>query len=820
MADDASQGWMWFGNVPQSQATAGNSQCSVDLSNSSMSLNPNDQTVVTVHLSLRFQAGLPGPQQIWMQAGDTAGTTAYWQQMGTWTTSTVACPNCAPTAVSETPPGGSWSGPGGTFAYRGSSPNGWAYLTEFSTIFTTGTTLYLAPNACRVDYNRLGNTLALETDAGGYDSNLETTLGVNANPAVIQNSQCIVNAAQSSAQKVDDNTLELDLAITFKTPWVGTAQTDHLYLFDRAYRGGGWLQAGPYTIGSGAPPPDFSVGIAPSSSTSIIAGGSATYTVTVTPTNSFGGAVSFQASGLLPSGATASFNPATVTGSGTSTMTVTTSSSGGTGTFAPAVMGTSGSLTHTSAASTLTVNPAATPGFSMSVTATSATTITAGQSASYAVSVSAYNGFNSQVSFSVTSGLPVGATVAFSPAYVTGSGTSTMTVTTATSTAAGTYSLQVTTSGGGVSQTGYAGLTVKLPAPDFTVSVGSATTAAGSNAVYTVTVTPLNGFSGTVNYQVSGLPALAGVISYSTQGWQTTMTVGTQSCTPLGTATPTLTATSGSLIHSYGFGLTVTNPGVGAPVVCGISPTSGQVGTPVTITGVNFGNAQGTVSFGSQAANVTSWGAAQITAQVPSGFTSATIAVTSAIGNSGSSPVPFVVASVTLTPSSAQPDDWVTVTCVGFTCTQAATTSVTFNGVPAAATQNWTATGFQAQVPNTTSGPISVTETNFGAVQANFTVIPKVTSLSMTQGPALMGFVISGKGFGVVQQMGSQVSTVTLGGSLLTVVAWGLDGASITVQIPPNTPSGNVIVTVGDVQSRTSGATNFTIGNSFGCQVQ
>jgi hypothetical protein len=111
-----------------------------------------------------------------------------------------------------------------------------------------GNLLYLAPNACRVDYNRLSNGLALETGAGGYDPTLETQLGAGANPAILQNSQCIVNAAQSSLQTIDANTLELDLAVAFKTPWVGTAQTDYLYVWDRANLGGGWMQAGPYTI--------------------------------------------------------------------------------------------------------------------------------------------------------------------------------------------------------------------------------------------------------------------------------------------------------------------------------------------------------------------------------------------------------------------------------------------------------------------------------------------------------------------------------------------------------------------------------------------
>ena len=123
MANDASQGWMWFGNVPQTQAMAANNQCAVDLVNSSMSTDPTDPTTVTLHLSLQFLAGLPGPQEIWMQAGDSEGDAPVWQQMGSWTTSTVI--NQGPSTVSGTMP--AQPGSGGTFTYRASSPNGWAW---------------------------------------------------------------------------------------------------------------------------------------------------------------------------------------------------------------------------------------------------------------------------------------------------------------------------------------------------------------------------------------------------------------------------------------------------------------------------------------------------------------------------------------------------------------------------------------------------------------------------------------------------------------------------------------------------------------------
>src|SRR5262249_10947314 len=52
-------------------------------------------------------------------------------------------------------------------------------------------------------------------------------------------------------------------------------------------------------------------------------GASASYTATITAQNSFSGSVTLSAAGL-PSGASATFNPPSITGSGTSTVTITT----------------------------------------------------------------------------------------------------------------------------------------------------------------------------------------------------------------------------------------------------------------------------------------------------------------------------------------------------------------------------------------------------------------------------------------------------------------------------------------------------------------
>jgi len=100
--------------------------------------------------------------------------------------------------------------------------------------------------------------------------------------------------------------------------------------------------------------PDFSVSATPASQT-MLPGGSTTYTVTVTPGTGFAASVTFRVSGL-PSGATASFNPASVSGSGSTTMLVSSSLLTPLGSYQLTVSGDSGGLTR-SATVTLVVGP-------------------------------------------------------------------------------------------------------------------------------------------------------------------------------------------------------------------------------------------------------------------------------------------------------------------------------------------------------------------------------------------------------------------------------------------------------------------------------
>src|SRR5271169_2525885 len=84
-----------------------------------------------------------------------------------------------------------------------------------------------------------------------------------------------------------------------------------------------------------------------------------------------------------------------------------------------------------------------------------------------------------------------------------------------------------------------------------------------------------------------------------------------------------------------------------------LSPTSGTVGTSVTITGTNFGATQGTstVTFNGTPGTPTSWSGTSIVVPVPSGATTGNLVVT--VGGVASSGVIFTVATANFSPTGS-----------------------------------------------------------------------------------------------------------------------------------------------------------------------
>src|SRR6266478_1418932 len=197
--------------------------------------------------------------------------------------------------------------------------------------------------------------------------------------------------------------------------------------------------------------PDFSVAATPASQT-VPPGTGTSYSVSVTPSNGFTGNVTFTVTGL-PSGATASFNPSSVTGSGSSTMSVSTSSSTPTGSYPLTITATSGNLTHSTQV-TLAVAD-----FSIAASPSSQT-VSGNSKTTYTVTVTALGPFSATVNFSV-SGLPARTSASFSPTSVVGAGNTKLTISIKPREAIGTYPLTVKATGGGLTHSTTVNLVIK-----------------------------------------------------------------------------------------------------------------------------------------------------------------------------------------------------------------------------------------------------------------------------------------------------------------------------------------------------------------------
>src|SRR5579859_3507959 len=338
--------------------------------------------------------------------------------------------------------------------------------------------------------------------------------------------------------------------VTSPGAWPGTPVDHHMVVYETLTHG---ADAG--TVQQ----PDFSLAATPGSQT-ISAGGSASYTASVSPINSFTGSVALTVSGL-PSGATGSFNPSSISGgTGSSTLSITTNNTVAAGNYTLTITGTSGSTSHTTTV-TLSVNAQA--NFTLSANPSSLS-VTVGSNASSTVSVGALNGFSGTVALSV-SGAPSGVTATLTPTSISTSGNSTLNVSAGSSAVAGSYTLTITGSSGSLTHSINVPLQVNpVQPPDFTVSASptSLTVNAGSSGTSTVSVGVVNGFSGAVALSVSGAPSgVTATLSSSSVNapGSATLTVSAPSSAAASTSTLTITGTSGSLTHTATVSLTV-NP--------------------------------------------------------------------------------------------------------------------------------------------------------------------------------------------------------------------------------------------------------------------
>ncbi len=310
------------------------------------------------------------------------------------------------------------------------------------------------------------------------------------------------------------------------------------------------------------------------------------------------------------------------------------------------------------------------------------------------------------------------------------------------------------------------------------------------------TITSLTPATGAVKTSV----VIAGTNFRSTQGSSTVSFNGVAS-TPTAWSATSITApvptgaTTGPLVitvggqASNGSTFTVTP----APSITSLAPNTGAIGSVVTITGTNFGPAQGngSVKFGTTAATVTSWNPTSIVASVPTGAVTGNVVVTAA-GGVASNGISFTVTAAPAITSVAPTagggfGSSFTITGTNFGATQG-NGGVTLNTVPATIT-SWSATSIVAKVPSgvttgnavvTAAGGISSNGVRFKVLNPGGLAIDQIifadgTATATTRATAafstssanelLLAFVASGKGTAT-----STVVNSIAGGSLTWVL--------------------------------------------------
>jgi len=302
--------------------------------------------------------------------------------------------------------------------------------------------------------------------------------------------------------------------------------------------------------------------------------------------------------------------------------------------------------------------------------------------------------------------------------------------------------IKVTASGGSGSSLSSFSVTTSVPAP----TIGSFSPSSGPVG----TSVTING----TNFSGSGFTTSAVTFNNVSASFTVNSSTKITATVPSGATDGKIRVTTrgGTATSSNSFD--VTSPP--APTITSFSPSSGPVGTSVTINGTNFVNVS-KVTFSNVSASFTVNSPTKITTTVPSGATDGRIRVTTPGGTAMSSksfdvttpPKPTISS---FSPTSGPVGTSVTINGTNFTGSGFTTTSVKFNNVSASFAVN-SSTKITATVPSgATTGRITVTTPGGTATRAaNFTVTglthSRSVSVQLRRHLRASGFVIVEDGF-------------------------------------------------------------------------
>jgi hypothetical protein len=445
---------------------------------------------------------------------------------------------------------------------------------------------------------------------------------------------------------------------------------------------------------------DFSVSANPTTLSTTV-GVAGTSIITVSPLNGFAGTVALAVT-TNSTNLSCTLSSTSITGgSGTSTLSCTGSPAGN---YLATVTGTSGSLSHST---TVTYHVTAVADFAISASPTSVS-VSAGVAGTSTITVASANGFAGTVTLATTTNSTNLVCTLTSTSITGGSGTSTLSC---SASVAGNYLATVTGTSGTLSHS--ATVTYHIaPAPDFSLAASpvSVTANAGVAGTSTVTVAPLNGFTGTVTLATTtnSTSLVCTLSSTSIVGGSGTSTLSCHG-SPTGNYLATVTGTSGGLSHSATVTFHVQDFAVSAsptsvPVTLGVAGTS-----TITVAPVNGFT-----------------GAVTLAVTTNSTSLSCTLSATSITGGSGAS---------TLSCTGSPAGNYLA-TVRGSSATLSHSATVTYHVTAAsdfAITASPTSASVNAGVPGTST--ITIAPLNGFAGTVTLTVITNSTNLVCTLSP-------------------------------------------------------------------------------------
>ncbi|HEX3819914.1 MAG TPA: IPT/TIG domain-containing protein [Candidatus Sulfotelmatobacter sp.] len=256
------------------------------------------------------------------------------------------------------------------------------------------------------------------------------------------------------------------------------------------------------------------------------------------------------------------------------------------------------------------------------------------------------------------------------------------------------------------------------------------------------------------------------------------------------------------------------------PAISSLSPSSGPIGTSVTITGTTFGASQGasTVTFNGTAATPTSWSDTSIALPVPEGATTGSVVVT--VGGVATSGITFTVTSPgptisSLNPSSAAVGTLIQIAGENLSVPNQQTTvnlgSLQFTG-SAVASSDPTSVYFVVP-PGATSGAVTVQVNGLTSNSVSFTLLtpPQISSLAPLEIDPGSLLTVQGVNFGA---SGASGNSLLIDGQQVATSSWS--NTQVTVQAPSGTGTHMIAVVSGGDQSTTLQFTVLSYGTISG----